>query len=177
MSEHQSTGWKWPPSKQSCKRLHMPTIAGQCVRLAEQAVKEKQSHLTYLEALLEAEVEERERNVVERRLKEAHFPKVKTLEEFDFEAARHIPAAGLRKLAEGEYVERTEPVIFIGDTGTGKTHLATALAVAACRQRRRVRFTTAAELVNELIEARQKNEVSRAVNRWMRYELIVLDEM
>lgn len=163
--------------KESCKRLHLPTIASQCARLAEQAVKEKQNHLTYLDALLEAEVEERERNVVKRRLKEAHFPKVKTLEEFDFEVARHISSAGLRKLAEGEYVDRTEPVIFIGETGTGKTHLATALAVAACQQRRRVRFATAAELVNELNEARQKNEVSRIVNRWSRFELIVLDEM
>ena len=163
--------------KQWCKRLHLPTMASQCVRLAEQAVKEKQSHVAYLDALLEAEVEERERNVVKRRLKEAHFPKVKTLEEFDFEAAKHIPAGRIRKLAEGEYVNRTEPVIFIGETGTGKTHLATALAVAACQQRRRVRFATAAELVNDLNEARQKNEVSRAVNRWSRYELIVVDEM
>jgi DNA replication protein DnaC len=163
--------------KQSCKQLHLPTMAGQCARMAEQAVKEKQSHLTYLDALLEAEVEERERNVVKRRIKEAHFPRVKTLEEFDFETASHIPSARLRKLAEGEYVGRTEPVIFIGETGTGKTHLATALAVAACQQRRRVRFATAAELVNELNEARQKNEISRVVNRWTRYELIVLDEM
>lgn len=163
--------------KQWCQRLHLPTMAGQCVRLAEQAVKEKQSHLTYLDALLEAEVEERERNVVKRRLKEAHFPKVKTLEEFDFEAASHISSARLRKLSDGDYVSRTEPVIFIGETGTGKTHLATALGVAACQQRRRVRFATAAELVNELNEARQKTEVSRTVNRWSRYELIVLDEM
>jgi DNA replication protein DnaC len=163
--------------REACKRLHLPTIAGQCVRLAEQAVKEKQSHLTYLDVLLEAEVEERERNVVKRRVKEAHFPKVKTFEEFDFEAATHISAVRIRKLAEGEYVSRTEPVIFIGETGTGKTHLATALAVAACQQRRRVRFATAAELVNELNEARQRNEVSRAVNRWSRYELIVVDEM
>jgi DNA replication protein DnaC len=163
--------------RESCKRLHLPTIAGQCMRLAEQAVKEKQSHLTYLDALLEAEVEERERNVVKRRLREAHFPKVKTLEDFDFQAASHISAAHIRKLAEGEYVSHTEPVIFIGETGTGKTHLATALAVAACQQRRRVRFATAAELINELNEARQRNEVSRAVNRWGRYELIVVDEM
>ncbi len=162
--------------KQSCRRLHMPTVAGQCVRMAEQAVKEKRSHLAFLEALLEAEVEEREKNVVARRLKDAHFPKIKTLEEIDFETAAHLPAARLRKLAEGDYLIRTEPVIFLGDTGTGKTHLATALAVAACQQRKRVRFTTAAELVNELVEAREKNEVSRAVGRWMRYELIVLDE-
>jgi DNA replication protein DnaC len=163
--------------KQFCRRLHTPTVAMQCVRLAEQAIKEKRSHLAYLDALLEAEVEEREKNAVARRMKEAHFPKVKTLEEIDFETAAHLSAARLRKLAEGEYLIRTEPVIFLGDTGTGKTHLATALAVAACQQRKRVRFTTAAELVNELIEAREKNEVSRAVGRWMRYELIVLDEL
>lgn len=163
--------------KQFCRRLHMPTVAGQCVRLAEQAIKEKRSHLAFLDALLEAEVEEREKNVVARRLKEAHFPKVKTLEEVDFETAAHLPAARLRKLAEGDYLIRTEPVILLGDTGTGKTHLATALAVAACQQRKRVRFTTAAELINELVEAREKNEVSRAVSRWMRYELIVLDEL
>ena len=163
--------------RQMSRRLHMPTVAAQCMRLAEQAVKEKRSHLAYLEALLEAEVEEREKNVVSRRMKEAHFPKVKTLQEFDFETAAHLPAARIRKLAEGDYIVATEPVIFLGETGTGKTHLATALAVAACQQRRRVRFATAAELINDLIEARQKNEMSRAVNRWTRYELIVLDEM
>ena len=163
--------------KQYCKRLHMPTIASQCAGLAEQAVKEKHSHLRYLDALLEAEVEERERNVVVRRIKEAHFPKVKTLEEFDFESAAHVPAARLRQLAQGDYLTRSEPVIFIGEAGTGKTHLATALAVAACQQRKRVRFATAAEMENELIEARQKNELSRVVNRWTRYELIVMDEV
>jgi DNA replication protein DnaC len=102
--------------KQSCKRLHMPTIASQCVRLAEQAIKEKQNHLTYLDALLEAEVEERERNVVARRLKDAHFPKVKTLEEFDFETACEISSARLRKLSEGEYITRIEPVLLLGET-------------------------------------------------------------
>ena len=162
--------------RQFCRRLHTPTIAAQCTRVAEQAVREKHSHLSYLEALLEAEVEERDRNVVTRRIKDAHFPKVKTLEEFDFETASHLPAPLLRKLAEGDYIARTEPVIFLGETGTGKTHLATALAVAACQLRRRVRFTTAAELVNELVEARQQSELSRIVNRWARYELIVVDE-
>ena len=106
--------------------------------------------------------------MVGRRLKDARFPKVKTLEEFNFEVAPHLPAARLRQLAEGQYIEKTEPLVFIGDTGTGKMHLPTSLGVAACRQRRRVRFTTAAELVNDLVEARQKNEVSRVVNRWLR---------
>ena len=102
--------------QQLCRRLHMPTIAAQCARLAEQAIKEKQSHLIYLEMLLEAETEERERNVVGRRLKDARFPKVKTLEEFNFEVAPHLPAARLRQLGEGQYIDKTEPLVFIGAT-------------------------------------------------------------
>jgi DNA replication protein DnaC len=145
--------------------------------MAEQAVKERQSHMSYLEALLGAEVEERERNTVARRIKDAHFPKVKTLEEFEFSDAPHLPAAQVRNLAEGGYLSRSEPVLLLGETGTGKTHLATGLAVAACRQRKRVRFTTAAQLVNELIEAKNKSELNRVTNRWTRYELMVIDEL
>lgn len=163
--------------RELCKPLRLPTVATQAMRLAEQAAKEKQSPLSFLEALLSAEVEEREQNAVARRIREAHFPKVKTLEEFDFQQARHLPAGLIRQLAEGVYIGRTEPVLFVGDTGTGKTHLAVALGVAACRQRKRVRFTTAAEMVNELVEAKHHNELSRATARWTRYELLVIDEM
>jgi DNA replication protein DnaC len=163
--------------RQYAKRLQLPTLGGQFAQVAEQAIKEKKSHLSYLEALLEAEVEERERNTVARRIKEAHFPKVKMLEEFAFSDAPHIPAALVRNLAEGGYLSRSEPVIFLGETGTGKTHLATGLAMEACRQRKRVRFTTAAQLVNELTEAKNKSELNRVTNRWTRYELIVIDEM
>lgn len=162
---------------QWCRQLHLPTIAGQCGRQAEHAAKAHQSHLAYLEALLEAEVEERERNVVARRLKEARFPKVKTLEEFDFTMAPQVPASLIRTLSAGDWIGRAEPVIVLGDAGTGKTHLAIALAVIACRQRKRVRFTTAAELVNDLMEARHQHESSRALARWMRYEVLVVDEM
>ena len=163
--------------RQYTKRLQLVTIGGQFVQVAEQAIKEKQSHLSYLEALLGAEVEERERNTVARRIKEAHFPKVKTLEEFAFSDAPHISAAQVRNLAEGGYLQRSEPVIFLGETGTGKTHMATGLAVAACRQRKRVRFTTAAEMVNELMEAKNKSELHRVARRWTKYDLIVIDEM
>lgn len=162
---------------QYARQLRLPTVGGQFARVAEQAIKEKRSHLSYLEALLGAEVEERERNAVTRRIQEAHFPKVKTLEEFEFSEAPHLPVALLRNLAEGGYLTRSEPIILLGETGTGKTHLATGLAVAACRQRKRVRFTTAAQLVNELIEAKTNSELNRVTNRWTRYELIVIDEM
>ena len=119
---------------QYAQQLRLLTIGDQFAALAEQAVKEKRGHLSYLEALLGLEVEERQRQRVTRRILEAHFPKVKTLEEFQFEQAPQVPAALLRNLAEGGYLERSEPVIFLGEAGTGKTHLATGLAVAACQQ-------------------------------------------
>jgi len=140
--------------RQYAKQLRLATRGGQFARLAEQAVKEKQSHLSCLEALLEGEVEERGRKAMARRIQEARFPPVKTLEEFDFQCASHIPAALVRNLSEGGYLERKEPIIFLGETGTGKTHLATGLAVAAGRQRKRVRFTTAAELLFQVIAGR-----------------------
>ena len=163
--------------QQYAKQLRLPTLGGQFARLAGEAVKEQQSHLSYLEALLEAEVEERERKAMARRIQEARFPSVKTLEEFDFQKAPHIPAALVRHLSEGGYLARQEPIIFLGETGTGKTHLAIGLAVAACRQRKRVRFTTAAEMVTELIEAQNHAELTRVRNRWTRYDLIVIDEL
>jgi len=163
--------------RQHCKTLHLPTIGSQFVRLAAEAVKSRESHPEYLEALLAAELEERERRTVERRIREARLPKVKTLEDFEFSYAPTISAAQIRELAEGGYIDRAEPVVLTGDCGTGKTHLATALCVAACRQRRRVRFTTATALVNEFVEARQENRVGRLLARWFRYELVAIDEV
>jgi DNA replication protein DnaC len=145
--------------------------------LAEQAVRHKQTHLGYLEALLGAEVEERERNTIERRIREAHLPRLKTLEDFRFEQTPPVSAAQIQELAQGGYIERAEPVIFIGDCGTGKTHLLSGLCVAACRQKRRVRFTTAASLVNELAEAKHQLQLRRVLGRWSRYELIAVDEV
>jgi len=162
--------------RQYAKQLRLPTIGGQFGRLAEQAAREKQSHLSYLATLLEGEVEERERKAMTRRMQEARFPTVKTIEEFDYEWAAHISAAQIRHLSEGGYLARKEPIIFLGDTGTGKTHLATGLGVAACRQRKRVRFTTTAEMVSELMEAQNQAELTKVRNRWLRYELIVMDE-
>jgi DNA replication protein DnaC len=163
--------------KQYAKALRVPVIGANFVRVAEEAIKEKRTHIGYLEALLEMEAEERDRHAVQRRIQEARLPRIKTLEEFDFGQAPQIPAARVRDLAEGGYITRAEPVVFIGDCGTGKTHLMTGLCVAACRQKRRVRFTTAANLVNELVEARQQNAVKRVLGRWLRYDLIAVDEV
>src|ERR1041385_6484405 len=117
--------------KQHCKTLRMPMMASQFSTLAEQAVREKKTHTGYLEVLLTTEIEERERNTIDRRIKEAHLPRVKTLEEFDYTQAPLVTAAQMRDLAEGGYIERAEPVLLIGECGTGKTHLLTGLCVAA----------------------------------------------
>ena len=163
--------------RQYCKAVRMPTIAANFLALAEQAVKENHSHIRYLEALLAMESEERDRHAITNRMREAQLPRLKTLEEFDFAQAPKIPAARIRELAEGGYIDRSEPVVLIGECGTGKSHLATGLCVAACRQKRRVRFITAAALVNELVEAKQNNQMRRMMGRWQRYELIALDEV
>jgi DNA replication protein DnaC len=163
--------------RQSCRLLRLPTIASQFARMANEAIKQQYGPVRYLDALLAAELEERERNAIARRIFEAKLPRMKTLEEFDFAQSPHISAGRIHQLSEGGYIGRAEPVLFIGEPGTGKTHLATGLCVAACRQRRRSRFTTAAALVNELVEAKHGNQLSRALGRWSRYEVIVVDEL
>jgi len=163
--------------QQYCKAMRVPVIGANFVTLAEQAVKENHSHVQYLEALLAMECEERDRHAIENRIRDARLPRMKTLEEFDFAQAPQIPATRLRELAEGSYIERSEPVVFIGECGTGKTHLASGLCVAACLQKRRVRFTTAAALVNDLVEAKQNGQVKRVMARWMKYDVIALDEV
>ena len=162
--------------RQHCKVLRMPTIGGQFARLADEAVREKQSHIGYLEALLAAEMEERESRAIARLLHEAKLPRMKTLEAFEFDRSG-VSAAQLRTLAEGDYIPQAEPVLLVGEAGTGKTHLATGLCVAACRQRRRVRFATATALINELAEAAHANQISRALGRWERLDLICIDEL
>jgi DNA replication protein DnaC len=163
--------------RQYCKAVRVPAIAANFASLAEEAVRENHSHVRYLEALLAMECEERDRHAISNRVREAQMPRMKTLEEFDFAQAPHLPAAKIRELAEGGYIDRSEPVIFIGECGTGKSHLASGLCLAACRQKRRARFITAAALVNELVEAKQNNQVKRVMARWQRYELIVIDEI
>ncbi len=146
------------------------------MRDCEAAAREGQSHVGYLEALLSAEMEEREGRAIARLLQEARLPRMKTLDAFEFDRSG-VTASQLRTLAEGNYIAKTEPILLVGEAGTGKTHLATGLCVAACRQHRRVRFATATALVNELVEAAQANQLSRALGRWERLDLICIDEL
>ncbi len=160
-----------------CRTLKLPAIASEAERLAEEAARQGIDHLGYLQQLLEIESDGRRARRAARRTKEAGFPLVKTFEGFDFTRNSALPEAQLRKLADGAYIDNAETVLLVGDPGTGKTHLATALGVAAAAQGRRVRFVSAGRLVNELLEARDALELSRVVGRYARVDLLILDEL
>lgn len=159
----------------ACSALNLSTVKAKAQALGD-IPKELVTAQTFAE-LLEAEVEERRARRVQRRLKDASFPRLKTIDGFNFERAPQLPEPLIRKLLAGSYLETAEGVLFVGEPGTGKTHLATALGVAACRQGRRVRFTTAARLVNELVEAKDARELGAAVRRFARYEVLIVDEL
>ena len=157
--------------------LKLPTVRRRFKALADEATREQQTPVAYLAALLEAETAERAERREKRRLIDARFPALKALDEFRFADNPKIPQATIAALAEGSWINDRESVILIGDSGTGKTHLATALAICACQQGRRVRFTTLAALANELQEAQTRRELARVVGRYARTELVVLDEL
>jgi len=157
--------------------LKLPTVRRRFRALAEEATRDQQTPTAYLAALLEAEVGERAERRERRRLTEARFPLIKRLEDFQFADNPKVPQATIATLAQGSWIDDRESVILLGDSGTGKTHLATALAVLACQQGRRVRFTTLAALANELQAAESRRELGRVVSRYARTELVVLDEL
>jgi len=157
--------------------LKLPTVRRRFRALSEEALREQQTPVAYLAALLEAEMTERSERRERRRLIEARFPVMKRLEDFRFADNPKVPQATIAALAHGSWIDDRESVIFIGESGTGKTMLATALAVCACQQGRRVRFTTLAGLANELQEAESRRELARVVARYARTELVVLDEL
>jgi len=159
------------------RELHLPAIRARFRQLAGEATREQQTPLAYLAALLQAEVSERSERRERRRLLDARFPIVKRLEEFRFADNPNVPQATIAALAEGAWIDDRESVILIGESGTGKTMLATSLAVCACQQGRRVRFTTLAGLATELQEADSRRELARVVGRYTRTELVVLDEL
>lgn len=140
----------------------------------------RESGLDYAEFLLnltEHELRIRSDNRLKRRIREAKFPLIKTMEGFDYESAPELDKRLIRQLCTGQYVKEHRNVIFIGKSGTGKTHLATALGMEACRHDIRARFITACALVNELIEARQDRDLQKLLKRYFSYGLLILDEL
>lgn len=157
--------------------LKLPTVKRRFRQMATEATREQQTPVAYLAALLEAEMAERAERREKRRLIDARFPLIKRLEEFRFADNPKVPQATIAALAECSWIDDRESIVFIGESGSGKTHLATALAVCACHQGRRVRFTTLAALANELQEAESRRELGRVVGRYARTELVCLDEL
>ncbi|MCH6471213.1 IS21-like element helper ATPase IstB [Sinomonas terrae] len=161
----------------AARELHLPTVRAEAARLAEIAVRERQSHLAFLAELLSAEVDDRSSRRRARRIAEARFPRLKRLAEFNVDAVPTIQAATLASLAGGNYMDAGEPIVLLGDSGTGKSHLLIGLGLAACEQGRKVRYVTTAQLVNELVEAADERQLSRVVGRYGRLDLLLLDEL
>lgn len=159
------------------KRLRMPAVAANYQKMAEDAAAGGMDYAQYLLALLEAEICQRESNMRKRRLTSARFPLEKTLDSFEFSHLPNLAKEGVLHLAGGDYISKCENVIMVGPTGVGKTHLAIALGTVACGQGRRVRFYTAAGLVNEMVEAANQHQMSKLDSRLGRCDLIVLDEV
>lgn len=158
--------------------LRLPAIRNDAERLAAEATREKIGYLPFLAECLAAEIDERTRRRMQRRLSEAHFPRMKRLEDFDIDAGpKAVTPALIAQLREGTFIDAGHPLVFLGDSGTGKSHLLIGTGVAAAREGRRVRYVTTAALVNELSEAADDKMLSRVVGRYGRLDLLCLDEL
>ena len=159
------------------KKLKLPTFQSEYAKLARQCATEGKDHVQYLLRLCELELIERERRMIERRIKAARFPATKSLDSFDFKAIPSLNKALTMELARCEFVDRRENVIALGPSGTGKTHVTLGLGLAACRKGLKVRFTTAAALVHELIEAVDDRRLQRLQKTLASQDLLLIDEL
>jgi DNA replication protein DnaC len=157
------------------KALRLPTVAAECEKVAAQAALDNADHLAYLLRL--TELLEREKRAAERRVKAARFPTIKTLETFDFAARPSVNKVLVAELMRCEYIDKKENILLVGNPGTGKSHLATALAAEACAKGYRVRFIRTTELVTALIEARDERTFLRLKGQFAKLDLLVLDEL
>jgi len=159
------------------KALKMPTMLAESEKVAARCGRENVDHLSFLLQLCELELLERERKAAERRLKAARFPTYKTLEDFDFKSQSSINRPLVSELMRGEYIDKKENVLFVGNPGTGKTHLATALGMEACARGKKTRFWRVTELITTLMEAREERRLLRIRTQLSKLDLIILDEL
>jgi DNA replication protein DnaC len=163
--------------KHHLKALKLPTMTAECEKVAARCAQENGDHLGSLVQLCELELLERERRAAARRLKSAKLPVPKALDTFDFAAAPPVNKPLILELMRCDYIERRENVLLIGGSGTGKTHLATALATEACARGKRVRFFRVTELATLLLEAREERQLTRLRSQLSKLDLLVLDEL
>ena len=159
------------------KTLRLPTFLREHDKQARICAAEGVDHVRYLARLTELELIDRERRMVERRIKAAKFPTIKSLDSFDFKAMPSLNKMMVLDLARCEYVERRENIIALGNSGTGKTHIALGLGLAACQKGLPVGFITAAALVHELMEARDEKRLLRFQKQLANYKLLIIDEL
>jgi DNA replication protein DnaC len=157
--------------------LRLPTVRRLYHRLAEEVAHQGGDYEAYLLAVLREEVAEREVHRIERRIKEARFPQLKLLGDLDFSAPPMPPKAQVMSLAEGDYINRGRNIVALGSSGTGKTHLATGLGVAACQHGLRVRFYPVVTLAAQLQAAQDEHQLHRFLARFGRWDLVILDEL
>jgi DNA replication protein DnaC len=159
------------------KKLRLPTFLAEYDKLARQCATENVDHTSYLLRLSELELIERQHRMVERRIKAAKFPAVKSLDSFDFKAIPSLNKLLVNDLARCEYIERRENIIALGPSGTGKTHIALGLGLAACQKGMKVRFITASAMVHELMEARDEQRLLRLQKQLVSQHLLIIDEL
>ena len=159
------------------KTLKLPTFLREYEKLARQCAAEGLDHVQFLARLVELELIDRERRMVERRIKAAKFPAVKSLDSFDFKAIPKLNKMQVLELARCEWIERRENVVALGPSGTGKTHVALALGLAACQKGLSVGFTTAAAIVHALMEARDEKRLLRLQKQLAGQKLLIIDEL
>ena len=162
---------------ENLKTLKLSTMMRNLQGYLRQAKQEQLSYEEFLLNLSEIEVQVRKENGRKRRLREAKFPLIKPLEVFNFDAAPDLDVRLIKDLSSCDYVKKSRNVIFMGKSGTGKTHLATALGMEACKQGVRTRFVTGCGLANELIEARDEKVLARSIKRYAGYGLLIIDEL
>ena len=159
------------------KKLRLPTFLAEYDKQAKQCAAEGVDHARYLLRLAELELIDRERRMVERRIKQAKFPTTKSLDSFDFKVLPSLNKLQVMELARCDYITRNENIIAVGNSGTGKTHIALGLGLAACQKGLAVGFITASALVHELLEAKDEKRLLHLQKQLAKYSLLIIDEL
>jgi DNA replication protein DnaC len=161
----------------ACRQLNLTGLAAQLGDVCIDATRRRLAHPTFLTEALTVELDIRHERKRARRVHEARLPRLKTLDGFDLDANTNIEPATIALLRDGTFIDRNEPIVLLGNSGTGKSHLLIGTCLAAAENGRRVRYTTCAQLANELAEAANEHHLARVVARYGRYDLLAIDEL